>query len=379
MFSLLQASRFVAALMVVLDHATVTIGDASYYPGYEMLGGLFGAGRYGVDFFFVLSGFIICYAHWHDVSPQAAERPQRLARFLRRRFVRIYPTYHVVLLLVLVPLYVSSTRFSEDIRSPWYLFKIFTLLQGNGNVLTSAWTLTHEVVFYVLFALAIWRRNLGVALLAGWFVLSGLSFVLTMPFRNFINPEHLGFLVGMAGCYLVRTARIPAPHALLAAGLAGFTACYVLAGYFGEAGDINGILADPRSRGPLLPLVFSSLLIIVGLVEIERSTGVRAPAPLRYLGDASYSLYLLHFPVLVVIVKLFHFLHLERHVPLWVLWCGCAIATTVISVVFHAVVEKPLLSWVNRAIGKSEAERETAPAGIRGTTRPQPVLAAEDA
>ena len=43
-----------------------------------------------------------------------------------------------------------------------------------------------------------------------------------IPLQNFVNPEHIGFLVGMAGCYLVRTARVPAPHALLAVGLAGF-------------------------------------------------------------------------------------------------------------------------------------------------------------
>jgi peptidoglycan/LPS O-acetylase OafA/YrhL len=347
--------------MVVLDHAAVTIGKASYYPGTEMLGGLFGAGRYGVDFFFVLSGFIICYAHWHDVSPQATDRPQRLARFVRRRFVRIYPTYYVVLLLVLVPLYMSSTRFDEDIRSPWYLFNVLTLLQGNGNVLTSAWTLTHEIVFYILFALAIWRRHLGATLLAAWFVLSGLSFVLSMPFRNVIDPEHIGFLVGMAGCYLVRTARIPAPHALLTVGLAGFMACYVLAGYFGQAGDINAILADPRSRGPLLPLVFSSLLIIVGSVEIERSTGMRAPAALRYLGDASYSLYLLHFPVLVVIIKLFHGLHMDRHFPLWALLLGCTVAATVISVVFHALVERPLFTGSTGRPANPAPSRKPAP------------------
>ena len=379
MFSFLQTSRFFAALMVVLDHATVTIGKASYYPGYELLGGLFGAGRYGVDFFFVLSGFIICYAHWHDVSSQATDRPQRLARFLRRRFVRIYPTYFIVLLLVLIPLYISYTRFDEDIRSPWYLFNVLTLLQGNGNVLTSAWTLTHELIFYILFALTIWRRNFGASLLAVWFALSGLSFVLSMPCRNLINPEHIGFLVGMAGCYLVRTTHIPAPHALLTVGLGGFAACYILAGYFGQAGDINAILSDPRARGPLLPLVFSSLLIIIGLVEIERSTGARAPAPLRYLGDASYSLYLLHFPVLVVIIKLFHALHMERGVPLWALLFGCVTAATVISVVFHAVAERPLLTWLNRRVGTSGAEQKHGPAGVRGTTRPGPVLAAEDA
>ena len=117
----------------------------------------------------------------------------------------------------------------------------------------------------------------------------------------------------------------------------------------------------------------------MGLVEIERSAGPRAPAPLRYLGDASYSLYLLHFPVVVVIIKLFHGLHLERHLPLWALVFGCAIAATVISVVFHAIVEKPLLAALNRPTGKPGAEHEAGLASARGATRPGPVLASEDA
>ena len=83
--------------------------------------------------------------------------------------------------------------------------------------------------------------------------------------------------------------------------------------------------------------------------------------------------------MLVVIVKLFHGLHLEHYVPLWVLMFGCAVAATVIAVVFHVLVEKPLLTALNRARGKSGAGREAGPASMRGTTRPGPVLASEDA
>lgn len=350
MFSLLQTSRFFAALIVVLDHATLTFGEPRYY-GYVPLNGLLESGRYGVDFFFVLSGFTICYAHWEDVDSKKAGTPRRPVRFAHRRFLRIYPTYWVVLTLTLVPLYFSTTQFDERIRSPWYLLAILTLFQGNGNVLTSAWTLTHELAFYALFAMALWRRNIGAIAFAIWFALSCLSFLTPFSFPILGHPEHLGFLVGMVGTYLVRTARIPSPATLFALGLAAFMACCVLAGYFHVAGDINAIVEDPGARGVILPLMFSSLLMIVGLVEMERSGGIAAHPVLRFLGAASFSLYLLHFPVLVVLVKIAHGEHLENHVPLAVLFGASAIIPVIVSLLFYRLIETPLLRYSNTLFG----------------------------
>ena len=242
-------------------------------------------------------------------------------------------------------------------------------------------TLTHELVFYGLFALAIWRPAPGAALLAGWFVMSALCFVATTPCPNLFSPEHLGFLFGMAGCYLVRTARLPVPSALLFAGLLGFASCYVLAG-LGAVGDLNAILTDPRARGALPPLVLSGLLIVIGLAELERAKGWRAPRALRMLGDASYSLYLLHFPVLVATIKLFARGHGERFVPLPLLIAGGTVVTVVVAVAFHAAVERPLLLRLNRTAGPRPPRtisRDIARDMSKGAAASRPVLAAKDA
>lgn len=355
MLSLLQASRFFAAIIVVLDHATITLGMGRYYDR-TLAGGLFGAGRYGVDFFFVLSGFIICYAHWDDVGPGVpAAGPQgpgpRLARFARRRFVRIYPTYWVALLITLVPLYLTASRYEGDILSPTYLLSVVTLFQGNGNILTSAWTLTHEVLFYILFGLVIWRRPLGTAILGAWFALSALSYAIVPVSLLLAHPEHIGFLFGMVGCYLVRTARIPVPGTLFLIGLAGFATCCVLAGYVQVAPDLNRVVEDPAARGLLLPLFLFSTLMILGMVEMERSFGFSSPAVFRFLGDASYSIYLLHFPVVVVLVKLLHGARAERFLPYPVLFVLIVVVATLAGIVFHVAVERPLLALVNRWMG----------------------------
>jgi peptidoglycan/LPS O-acetylase OafA/YrhL len=88
-----QTARGVAALTVVLYHATRAL-SLPQYLGYIPFGNSLGFGHAGVDFFFVLSGFIIMHAHTADIG-----RPERLYRYMWRRVTRIYPIYWVVTLI----------------------------------------------------------------------------------------------------------------------------------------------------------------------------------------------------------------------------------------------------------------------------------------
>ncbi len=92
--TLIQTGRGVAACLVVLFHATGLV-ESPLYWNHSVLGGAFHFGFSGVEFFFVLSGFIIYWAHARDLG-----RPEQLRKYAWRRFTRIYPTYWVVLALV---------------------------------------------------------------------------------------------------------------------------------------------------------------------------------------------------------------------------------------------------------------------------------------
>src|SRR5690349_9010218 len=92
----LQICRGLAALLVLLFHATFM---SQTYLDYRPLDGVFRFGYSGVDFFFVLSGFIIFWAHHGELGHPTALRP-----YVRRRFVRIYPLYWIVAIL-LTPIY----------------------------------------------------------------------------------------------------------------------------------------------------------------------------------------------------------------------------------------------------------------------------------
>src|SRR5271165_5758308 len=86
----LELCRFLAAVLVACLHAGASIDK--YYDFDIRVVRNFGA---GVDFFFVLSGFVMIYAHWYDIG-----RPDRVRRYCVKRFLRIYPPYWIITAII---------------------------------------------------------------------------------------------------------------------------------------------------------------------------------------------------------------------------------------------------------------------------------------
>ena len=145
-FRLLQIYRGWAAMLVVLFHAT-GIGWHQFQASF--LGNYFEMGSAGVDFFFVLSGFLITHIHLKDIG-----KPDRLGSYARKRFVRIYPAYWVVTLAILPFYWIVPGWGQGDEKTPSVIANSFLLLPMlRGPVLMAGWTLCHEVLFYLVFGL----------------------------------------------------------------------------------------------------------------------------------------------------------------------------------------------------------------------------------
>src|SRR5690242_6793447 len=157
----LEACRGFAAVLVVLYHASGSMFEI--YFGYPAVS-WFRFGHAGVDFFFVLSGFIILYVHADDCG-----RPERLRHYAYRRVVRIYPIYWAVTVAMIAAAFVVPSIAALPAMAPDRLFLSFLLLPQSGYPLVSvAWSLQHEMLFYVLFGVMILNRRLGFALLVIW-------------------------------------------------------------------------------------------------------------------------------------------------------------------------------------------------------------------
>lgn len=144
----LQVFRGFAALAVVAHHAALsTEAFVGALPAW--VAPFFGAGLLGVDFFFVLSGFIIMYAHMED-----ERTPAKVKRYVFKRLTRIYPAYLPVG-IGLILLYAAMPGFSAAGGEREYsLASSLLLIPADGPpALSVAWTLVHELMFYAVFLL----------------------------------------------------------------------------------------------------------------------------------------------------------------------------------------------------------------------------------
>jgi exopolysaccharide production protein ExoZ len=343
-----QAARGAAAMLVLLFHLTYL---AQAFLGFDLLRGVFKFGYSGVDFFFVLSGFIIHFVHGQDVG-----RPERLGRYLRKRFVRIYPVYWVVA-LALLPVYFNPAQstLSPQFYLSTLLKSLLLLPQANNPLVTVAWTLTFEVFFYFMFALAIITpHRFARVLIALWLLLSFITYLDKLGAAGFfggISPAkirglnfvfsfyNLEFALGCATAHLLKRHRIRhgGKLALLAVAL------------FLTVGVLNSLLYQrfDRVEGVLL-YSLPAALFVVGAVSWETRRGVALPPVLLLLGDASYSIYLTHYALLDLFAKA----SISRNMPAVV---GVGFTLLIIfsltfsaGILFFILVERPLLRRLGR-------------------------------
>lgn len=283
----IEAARAFAACSVALMHAA-NLMRVEQFSGHIGLGGIFAFGYIGVDFFFVLSGFIITYVHFADLG-QVARTP----RYLWRRFSRIFPIYWVILLLSIV--LVSAGRIASGKGPGWEIGlgdiagTVFLVIgDDEPKYVGVAWSLQYELVFYLAFCLLLFNVRLGAALFLGWGALvlaRALGWIeLSLPFK--LGDAHcLEFLFGVAVGALARRRALNAPLWLLPAVLVLFVAA-ALFEVFGPFGR-----HAPAGR---LALGLASAALLATLVALERGEALRTPIWLARIGSVSYSIYLGH-------------------------------------------------------------------------------------
>jgi peptidoglycan/LPS O-acetylase OafA/YrhL len=350
----LQASRAVAALLVVFFHTSQSIFALPKYWDNKPFGNIFDFGDSGVMFFFVLSGFIILHAHYSDIG-----RPSRLIDYILKRVRRIYPLYWLLLILV-APVYYFMPQLGLGFESQFYvvLSSIFLVhINTPYPVITVSWTLFHEILFYAVFALMLWQARIGFVVMATWLALSLVG--LLMPGRSwvvdfYLSALHMLFAFGMAAAWWVRRSRVPMPALLLATGIALF----LLAGVERNEWDIlsEGWRAIVYGVG--------ATMAVLGLVELERGGRLRTPGWLRLLGDASYSIYLVHFFALSLLAKIVWRLGVAHVLPQTASFLALVLMATACGVVLHFAVEKPVLRFLGaRKTSRLQQGSSPTPAG----------------
>lgn len=300
----LQGCRFLAALLVVMFHAASVAALDKYFAARTLEPWFRFGGGVGVEFFFVLSGFIITEAHRLDFG-----RPERLKRYALRRAFRIYPAYWLVFLLMAGTLAVmgGGNILALPAGVTGWLASLSlwpqdpAVVGGTGSpVLAVAWSLQYEMMFYVAVGCAIagrrWVVTAVAALLCWAWVCRELD--VSWPLA-FVRPWLLAlFAFGAAASVVARQWPIAHPLPWVWAFGAGWCAFVVYA--------IGASWSIWPSIGAVQGMLLHGLLcagLIVGLVKAERHAALVCPGWFNAAGGMSYALYLVHFPIVSAVCK----------------------------------------------------------------------------
>lgn len=319
----IQFARALAALLVVYAHIGV--------PGATF-------GHFGVDIFFVISGFImtmICHKSSRN--------------FFARRLVRIVPLYWIITLLVFAlswykPQLLNSTTPNVANLLKSVLFIPYTKENGLTHpLLDVGWTLNYEMYFYTAIALALLvvpgpRATLvasaGLAVLAGLF---GLGSLVLAPgswahtIADFYSSFYVfEFMLGVAVYHLVQQPF--ARRAGVAVNLLVAVACLAFL--------IYNQLAPPLGHAvPLLTQGLPSMLVVASMLLLEQKNFVFTK--ITILGDASYALYLTN----QFVVEGFRKIGSKAvHLPMYSApsFAIIFVLTSLVAIAIYLVFEKPL-------------------------------------
>jgi exopolysaccharide production protein ExoZ len=344
----IQLLRALAAVCVLLCHTGLAIPPTR------------GFGSFGVDIFFVISGFIMCRVI--DRTP---------AYFFRRRALRIVPPYWCFTFLtfalgIFTPQVFGKTHstLSALLKSLFFIPFAKTVPYFGHLVeplLGLGWTLNLEMFFYLVLSLALLVNRRRAILIAG------LAIVVTVLLSRAIGPRTvytefygrtvmLEFVFGLIAYRL--TAMVPAHVArrlrlpLFAVAILSFALLIFFEGVWPRANTFwtTGFLFLGL---PAFALVTSTVLLSIGGFDLHKGVWTK-------IGDSSYILYLIQF---------FSVLGIDRLLgPRWPFlrtstWSGATVAllaSLLTAVILHTYVEAPVLAWLVGRFGGRRRPTEFA-------------------
>ncbi|QMC73378.1 acyltransferase family protein [Escherichia fergusonii] len=298
----IQYARGFAALFVFFSHYKDTINNSLTINGRGLGDFLFMNGGFGVDLFFVISGFVILMS-----TEKSSSRGMNCMDFLIKRFFRIYP------LLIVTVLTIGFLRGYDMHRIlisiiPLHLNYASMAPYFNYNVLYVAWTITYELIFYAVFLLAMainhkYRGLICILLLSIMFsairVYTGDG--ITFDTKNNIDISQLVFFTPIASV-------LSSPLILnFILGMLSYTFYKLLVNDFNKSSYLKipmillisicilFLFSDSvlKGHGPL-KWGGVSFILITTITLYEDFFGIQKRKGWLFLGDISYSLYMVH-------------------------------------------------------------------------------------
>ncbi|WP_315702017.1 MULTISPECIES: acyltransferase [unclassified Bradyrhizobium] len=319
----IQYLRAVAALFVLYYHLALRYG------------GPIPIGTFPLDLFFVISGFITWVI--------SVDRPIGPSAFMLRRIVRLVPNYWLATFATAVLILVKPNfTYGHELDLSRFVGSLFFWPTLSGDrilpIVLQGWTLIYEMMFYILVAvsLLVAQRYRPLFLAAAVGTLAVLhEWIPDAHFVSLTSPNILlEFLAGVLLGVVWKNVSLSIGWALL----------------FLAAGPIGLALSEYyRPDGlSLLALVVPPVLVVAGAAYYEKSRGLPDIRLLRFLGDASYSIFIWHVFVSIILEGLL--LHLKLPVNLH--FALVVLATVGLTCLIYLWVERPMTDYVRGLVAR---------------------------
>jgi len=368
-YNYVEGIRALACLTVVLNHAVAEAYPVLYHvdipPMLSFLNLWFAFGHHAVTAFIVVSGFCLGL----PLASADFSKPVAFGQFMARRIARIVPPYYaalVISLLVCFTMFKFPSAMHFDFSAhprPSDIVAHFLLIQnvfGTGQINYSFWSIATELHIYVLFPFLVAmlrKRNGWMAVGAIAVAAYGISY-LVMDTRLDRAAVHFvaAFICGIAASWVTRSEH---PVAMRLRALSVWP--------FVSLGGLTGIVfwtkSLPYSQYQAFQMAQDAVVMIAITALLIACTKVKSPLrilleakPLVWIGERSYSLYLLHVPIQAALLKVaiatLELTHLERLVFSLTFGLGILFGLTW---VFHRVVEIPAMNLSRRVAQLKQA------------------------
>jgi peptidoglycan/LPS O-acetylase OafA/YrhL len=299
-FHLLDGLRGLAAIMIVARHAPLYLGSAWSFPNSFL----------AVDFFFILSGFVVAFAYESRLRDSL-----RFREFIVTRMTRLYPLYIAGTLFALfydiVVRHLSKVAELASANILGLVVPALLLLPSipgvsNGHLFPfniPAWSLFAELVANLVYAAMVRMSIAKTVVFAG---ISTLALVFLGALQYFdgsldggskwntalngLSRVGFSFFVGVLLCRVMQ--RLPQKR-IPAAYTAWLSAAIVLV-FLGSLTASTGVAHSWLYQTAVVCLLFPAIIVVASLVEKPRKLNTIS----AFLGNISYPLYILHFPLL---------------------------------------------------------------------------------
>jgi len=299
-----------------------------------------GRGIAALDFFFVLSGFIIAYT-----SISFFGQKNGAILFLKKRFIRIYPIYWVYLLVAVIFGFIQY----RDPHIFDHFLNIVLLLPGHHFLIYTSWTLPFELVFYLLFCLLIFSRWSLFVIIP--FAIISITNAVLQNFGTYgIFNDHalndlftcfnVEFLLGYLAYLVYDKINKPMIYGLIVM----VCIAMVLEILYFKRADYGEIYPGQR----VLPFGLLAFAAVTAFAALDHKDMFRAPKFLVNLGDASYTLYLIHANIFGFAQDAIFMRYKFSEQTVMILMEFVVAFTIYISFVLYKYLERPLINRISK-------------------------------